>query len=233
MSDKKKKCQACDDTPSSPAWMATFADMMTLLMTFFILIMSFSTMELDKFKMAMGSLKGAFGILGTQTKLVPEQNWYSPYQRNIQANSILDHIKKLRQVIKENEIEKDVDLTYKNGEVMIQIKDQMLFHSGAAQLKPNYLKLLSIISEKLFAQAKEIKVEGHTDNVPISTKKFPSNWELSMARALSVVRYFVKYEHVDPRKLSAAGYGPYKPIVPNNSSENRAKNRRVVLKLKL
>jgi len=234
VSDKKKKQEdEGDGMPTAPGWMATFADMMTLLMTFFILIMSFSTMELDKFKMAMGSLKGALGILGTQKKLRPEQSWFSPYQRNIQTNSVLEHVEKLRETLKENSLEEKVKISVKKGELFIRIKDNMLFNSGEAKLKPNYLKLLSLISKRLFPRAKEIKVEGHTDNVPIHTSQYPSNWELSMARALNVVRYFVKYDHIDPGKLSAAGYGEYKPIVPNNSPENRAKNRRVVIKLKL
>lgn len=233
MSKKKRKESDGDDMPGAPAWMATFSDMMTLLMSFFVMIMSFSTMEVDKFKMAMGSLQGAFGVLGTQKKLLPQQSSFSPYQRNIQANSVLEHMENLREVLKQNELEDKVELEYKDGEVFIQMRNNMLFDVGQARLKPNYLKVLSLMAEKLFYQAKEIKVEGHTDNIPIHTKRFPSNWELSMARALNVVRYFVKYEHIDPKKFSAAGYGEFKPLVPNTTPENRAKNRRVVIKLKL
>ena len=100
MSDEKKKPEEEDDQPSSPAWMATFADMMTLLMCFFILILSFSSMELDKFKMAMGSLQGALGTLGVQKKLLPNQSWFSPNTQNqdqLKQKSVMDHIEKMRE----------------------------------------------------------------------------------------------------------------------------------------
>ncbi len=233
MSDKKRKTDDDDDMPSAPAWMATFSDMMTLLMTFFILIMSFSTMEVDKFKMAMGSLQGALGVLGTQKKLRPEQSWFSPYQYNAQTNSVLQHVERLRALIEASNLEDVVDLKVTKGEVYIEFKDKMFFDVGEAKLKRTYTKLLSVIARTLFPEVKEIRVEGHTDNIPIHTKEFPSNWELSMARALSVVRFFVREEHVNPAMISASGFGEYRPLVPNDTPENRAKNRRVVLKLKL
>ncbi len=233
---KKRNTGDDDDMPTSPAWMATFSDMMTLLMCFFILIMSFSTLELDKFKMAMGSLQGALGVLGTQKKLRPEQSWFSPSATtmySMQQKSVLEHLEKLQSVIKKNELEDQVDAYMADGEVYIEIRDSMLFGGGSADLRPNYLKLLSIISKTVFKDAKSIVVEGHTDNIPIQTAQYPSNWELSMHRALQVVKYFVDKTGIDPAMVSAAGYGEHKPIVPNNSAKNRAINRRVVLKMKL
>lgn len=235
MSDEKKTVVEEDDEPSAPAWMATFSDMMTLLMTFFILIMSFSTMELDKFKMAMGSLKGALGVLGVQKKLSPNQSWFSPNTQNkdqLRQKSILDHIEKMRKMIEKNELEDKVNVTMGEGEIIVELKDNMLFDSGSAVLKPNYFKLLSVISQMLFSEATEIRVEGHTDDIPIRTQKYPSNWELSVDRALSVVRYFVKKEGIPPDMLVVAGLGEFRPIVPNDSPKNRAKNRRVIINVK-
>ncbi|MFQ5649082.1 MAG: flagellar motor protein MotB [bacterium] len=233
MSDKKKKVEDDgDDMPSSPAWMGTFADMMTLLMCFFILIMSFSTMELDKFKMAMGSLKGAFGVIGIQKKLAPDQSWFSP--SNVKQRSVLDHLQKMRKSIENNKLEDKVDVQWSDeGELFVQIKDNMLFSPGKADLRPNYLKLLSIIAKLFFGEAEQIIVEGHTDNVPISTPQYPSNWELSLDRALHVLRYFVNKKMVDPTRISASGFGEHKPLVPNTSTKNRAKNRRVVIRVKI
>lgn len=237
MNDEKKKPQNDeDDMPTAPAWMATFSDMMTLLMCFFILIMSFSTLELDKFKIAMGSLKGALGVLGSQKKLRPEQSWFTPSVQNVftsKEKSVLEHIENLRSVIEDNELGEKVDVFMAGGEVFIEIKDNMLFDPGKAELKQNYLKLLSIIARTVLSEAKQIIVEGHTDNIPIRTAKYPSNWELSMERALNVVRFFVNNERMRPSKLSAAGYGEHKPLVPNTTRENRAMNRRVVIKMKI
>jgi len=235
MSDEKKKPEEEDDAPSSPAWMATFADMMTLLMCFFILILSFSSMELDKFKMAMGSLQGALGTLGVQKKLLPDQSWFSPNTQNtdqIKENSILDHIEKMREQIKKEGLEDKISIEEEGGEVYIQMKDDMMFHSGKAELKPTYFNLLSLIAKTFLADAKQIRVEGHTDNIPIQTKEYQSNWELSIQRALNVVRHFVNHENIHPAKLIIAGYGEHKPIAANDSPSNRAKNRRVLLNVK-
>ena len=234
MSDEKKKQAEEDDEPSSPAWMATFADMMMLLMAFFVLIMSFSTMEVDKFKMAMGSLKGALGTLGVQKELQPSQSWFSPTMNahQVKQKSLLTHIEKLREQIKKKGLEDKISIEEEGGEVYIQMKDDMMFHSGKAELKPTYFNLLSLIAKTFLADAKQIRVEGHTDNLPIQTKEYPSNWELSIQRALNVVRHFVNHENIHPAKLIIAGFGEHKPIAANDSPDNRAKNRRVLLNLK-
>jgi chemotaxis protein MotB len=229
---KRKAAEEESDTPSSPAWMATFADMMTLLMCFFILIMSFSTMEVTKFKLAMGSLRGAFGILGTQKELRPEQSWFSPFQPNPQNMAILDHMDKVQDVISNNQMEDKVDMYLNDGEMVIRIKDRLLFDPGSARLKPDYLRLLKLVKDLLFEDAKEVRVEGHTDPSPVVSDTYPSNWELSMARALSVVRFYIQHENLDPSRISAAGYGENRPIASNDTPENRAKNRRVEIKLK-
>ena len=233
--EEKKQEEEENDAPTSPAWMTTYGDMMTLLMTFFILIMSFSTMEVDKFKMAMGSLKSAMGILGVQKKLSPDQSWFSPQQSNVaqmKNKSILQHLDKLKELVKKKGMEDHVEISMSEGEVFIQIKDHLIFNLGKADLKQDFLKILSLIAKTLVKEATEIKVEGHTDDLPIRTDKYPSNWELSFDRALSVLKYFVREEGIPPNKLAAAGFGEYYPIAPNNSPENRAKNRRVIINVK-
>ena len=233
--EENKQEEAENDEPTSPAWMTTYGDMMTLLMIFFILIMSFSTMEVDKFKMAMGSLKSAMGTLGVQKKLRPDQSWFSPQQSNVDQmknKSILQHLDKLKELVKKKGMEEHVEISMNEGEVFIQIKDHLIFNLGKADLKQDFLKILSLIAKTLVKEATEIKVEGHTDDLPIRTDKYPSNWELSFDRALSVLKYFVREEGIPPNKLAAAGFGEYYPIAPNNSPENRAKNRRVIINVK-
>ena len=144
----------------------------------------------------------------------------------------MDHIEKMREQIEKKGLEDKISIEEEGGEVYIQIKDNMLFDSGKAQLKPTNFNLLSLIAKTLFKDAKQIRVEGHTDNIPIKTKEYQSNWELSIQRALNVVRHFVNHENIHPAKLIIADFGEHKPIAANDSPSNRAKNRRVLLNLK-
>lgn len=146
--------------------------------------------------------------------------------------SILRHLDKLKELVKKKGMEDHVEISMSEGEVFIQIKDHLIFNLGKADLKQDFLKILSLIAKTLVKEATEIKVEGHTDDLPIRTDKYPSNWELSFDRALSVLKYFVREEGIPPNKLAAAGFGEYYPIAPNNSPENRAKNRRVIINVK-
>ena len=96
-----------------------------------------------------------------------------------------------------------------------------------AQIKPNAHELLNTIAEVMTQYNNPLRIEGHTDNVPISTSQFPSNWELSTARSTNVLKYLIKYYNVEPEKMSGTGYGEFRPVVDNTTPENRAKNRRV------
>jgi len=183
----------------------------------------------------MGSLQGALSVVGVQKKLRPDQSWFSPKTpnpRQLKQKSILDHVKKMREQIEEKGLEDKLSIDEAGGEVYIQMKEKMLFDSGKAQLKPTYFDLLSLIATTLFKDAKQIRVEGHTDNLPIKTQDYQSNWELSIDRALNVTRHFVNHGNIHPAKFIIAGFGEHKPISANDSPENRAKNRRVLLNLK-
>ena len=103
----------------------------------------------------------------------------------------------------------------------------MFFDLGKANLKPEAVEILRKVAPTLRSLPNPLRVEGHTDDLPIRTSQFPSNWELSVHRATNVVRYLVEEEGFDPKKLSAAGYSEYRPLVPNNSDANRQINRRV------
>jgi chemotaxis protein MotB len=109
----------------------------------------------------------------------------------------------------------------------LRLGDRLLFDIGKAQLKPQVIPILKKIAELVRNNQKEVYVEGHTDNVPIHTKQFPSNWELSTARAMSVVRYLHVVEGIPGNRLAAVGHGEFRPLVPNDTPAHRAKNRRV------
>ena len=124
-------------------------------------------------------------------------------------------------------LEAEVTLRADRRGVIIEIKDTILFDPGKAELKKNSREILDKITLLIQEFENKIIIEGHTDNVPINTYRFPTNWELSAIRATTVVRYFIEERGVDPERLSVAGYGEYQPIAPNDSPENRSLNRRV------
>ncbi|NOZ84799.1 MAG: OmpA family protein [Deltaproteobacteria bacterium] len=117
------------------------------------------------------------------------------------------------------------------GRMTVSLKDKILFSSGQVKLNPEGKEALAKLAEVLKTlNDKVIQVEGHTDNIPIRSKRFPTNWELSTARALTVVRFLQKHG-VDPSRLSAAGYGPFQPVASNDTPEGRSKNRRIEIVL--
>jgi Flagellar motor protein len=113
---------------------------------------------------------------------------------------------------------------------LLRFQDNILFDSGSADLKPESLEIMSYIAQLLNAEDFEdkfISIEGHTDNVPMNSPRYPSNWELSVGRSSNVVRFLVENNNMDPKRISASGYSEYHPVAPNDNAENRAKNRRV------
>lgn len=251
MAKKVKKCEEC--TPGLPGWLATFADLMSLLLCFFILLLAFSTTEIVKFKRAMGSLKAAFGVLPREVTVIKKREVYIPTLSDSQNKKLRAAVKRMKdkrigadkrkeQQAKEKEKKKEKDSRQKKDQqkkeadqvklqitqkgVAIRISNDMLFQLGSSNLNSNIFELLDLAIDVTKGWPNSIRIEGHTDNIPINTLKYPSNWELSSARALSVLKYFIK-NGISPEKISATGYGEYRPLAPNNTYENRGKNRRV------
>lgn len=222
-----KKCEECK--PGLPLWMGTFADMATLLMTFFILLLSMASMDKRKIKVALGSLQGSLGVLkeGNKTEMTQEdilsrlsfvQNVRSVQRKVTQS---------LKEYVKSAQMSQVVTIAQTKKGVSVRILDKMLFEPGSAELldqaKPLLDKLAAVIEESPF----NIMVEGHTDDIPISTALYPSNWELSTARAVAVVKYFLS-KQVSAQKLSAAGYAENHPVTPNISEASRSKKTDVL-----
>jgi chemotaxis protein MotB len=120
-----------------------------------------------------------------------------------------------------------VELELQERGLIVRFAEQVFFDLGEAALKPEALEVLKTLAGTLKTLPNPLRVEGHTDNWPISTARFPSNWELSVHRATNVVRFLIEEEGFDPNKLSVAGYSEYRPIRPNDTAEDRAMNRRV------
>lgn len=209
---------------SAPGWMTTYGDMMSLLLVFFILIVSFSSVQESEFQKAMGSLQRALGLLKSNVALITPstQSIYIPPRAEVRQviNEILRTMKDIPEL--ENSI------SFESGEdgVRVRISNPLLFDTGKANLKPQILPVLDKIATLLDTAEFEVIIEGHTDNVPIYNEQFHSNWELSAARSVAVVEQFVDFG-INPERFSAVAYGEYKPLKSNLTSDGRSKNRRV------
>ncbi len=210
--------------------MVTYGDMMTLLLCFFILLFSFSTLDVVKFRDVIIELQGALGVLTGGPMVLnlgdipAKQITENPSASSSQLKNIEDT---LEEKVEQEKLEESVDIVMNERGLIIRFTDTLLFDLGKADIKPAAIPILEVIGEELASISNSVQVEGHTDPTPISTPQFPSNWELSTARATAIVHFFIETGNITPSRLSAAGYAYYHPVVPNNTPENRARNRRV------
>ncbi len=226
----EEECPPCEE--GLPGWFATFSDLCTLLLTFFVLLLSFSTMDIIKFKQMMGSMEKAFGY---QTKAAGEFEAKAPtpitVQLSEQENKMLDYMEigdQIKKSVKEENLDKDVEIEINKEGVLMRLKGDVTYPPGKATINKNILPLLGKIAKILKEHPDyHLKVMGHTDNIPIKSTKYDSNWELSAARAVSVIKLLTEKYNIDPKRLEAIGYADTRPLVPNTTPENRAKNRRV------
>ena len=219
-----------DDCPEGlPGWLATFGDLMSLLLTFFVLLLSFSTMEVIKFHKAMGSLRGSLGVFDSKPELSQPIRVLMPMVRGsvAQSQNIRKSAEELEKTLSDEGFEGDITLEGTASGLVIRIRAPVLYDVGLAVLKPTIQNALDKIGAMLILLPNEIVVQGHTDSKPIIKGSYPSNWELSYQRAVNVVRYLITETNIHGRRLSAEGYGEYRPLVPNTTDENRARNRRV------
>ncbi|RDY24539.1 chemotaxis protein MotB [Romboutsia maritimum] len=207
-----------EEEVNTEAWITTYSDTITLLLTFFILL--YSMAEVDKEKMQQVSD-------AMQTQMVGEVNVKGdkPIKEPISDYDAL--VDKVNKSVKSNNLTDVVKVRQEEKGVVLQLDESILFDPGMADLKENSKAVLNSINVLLTDMKNDILVEGHTDNVPMHTEKYGSNWELSTARAVSVIRYFIEGKGLDPAKFTAKGYGEYKPLVENTTPENKAINRRV------
>ncbi len=218
----------------APHWMTTFADMTTLLLTFFVLLLSFAQMDIIKFRRIMGSIREAFGVqrieVGEFFSMSTEPVQIFDYQKrdSIIEMYYADMYEAIKKAVEKEQLDEAVEVLVSNRGVIVRAKEKILFDLGKAELKEEAYPLLDklIGLMKRFPQYK-LAIEGHTDDLPINTPRFPSNWELSSTRATTVLRYFIEKGKISPKRLMAVGYGETRPLVPNTSAANRAKNRRV------
>jgi chemotaxis protein MotB len=214
------------------AWIMTYADMMSLLLTFFVLIVSFSSIQETKFEQAALSLNDAFGVMQKPPSVIEmREDVVKPLTQSSQED-LLYEVQQMEQSLLEMGMDQEVDIQVTDQGIAFRIEAPFLFDSGRANLKPATQSVLNTLAEFINKVPYPLKIEGHTDSIPISNQQFPSNWELSATRSVAVARYF-QNQGVRPQRMEAVGYGEYHPLDTNDTPEGRGKNRRVEIFMKL
>jgi chemotaxis protein MotB len=216
----------------APLWVVTFGDLMSLLMCFFVLLLSFSEMDRQKYKMVSGSMKNAFGIQ-RKTPIFESPKGSKMIAKEFDQAVLLTKIEDvIKPIIEDLEGEYEefkglVQVESTKNQLTIRMMGEATFATGRADLRSEFKPLLRKIGEVLGKTKGEIIIAGHTDNVPLRSGPFGSNLGLSMARAGSVAEFLLSKNNIDPRKLSTMGFGEYRPLTSNDTAEGRRKNRRV------
>ena len=216
----------------APLWVVTFGDLMSLLMCFFVLLLSFSEMDRRKYKMVSGSMAQAFGIQ-REKPVFESPKGQKMIAREFDQAILMTKIEvSIKPIIEEMETENEelkdsVEIEQGEDKVTIRMMGEATFDTGKAELHPAFGPLLKKIGAVLSQSKGEIIIAGHTDNVPLSGGLFGSNLGLSMARAGSVAEYLLRTTAIDPKKLSTMGFGEYRPLASNDTPQGRRKNRRV------
>ncbi len=220
MPKKQKKQEA-----GAPAWMVTFSDMVTLLLTFFVLLLSMANLDKIKFQEAAGSLRSAFGVMGggTNTEIAkPKVVEFAPI-----ADDFVNRLYQ-RMMVDFNrlKIDKRIKLVKDRGAVVLQVEESILFGPGETALGPAAPEALRQVADLIRNLPLHLRIEGHTDSTPASVSGM-SNWDLSMTRAITVLKFFEGEKLVPLDRMSAVGYGDQRPLDTSGTPEGNARNRRV------
>jgi chemotaxis protein MotB len=215
-------------------WLVSYADFITLLFAFFVVMYSISSVNEGKFRTVSDSIKAALNpIVSPANVAVP---FTIGQNKAVTVNPTIDTVKepavrRLREIMRSLKNETQLEIIQlkelSNGDIVLTLPDTVLFRTGEAVLRPEALPFIQAISEVLIDLDRHVRVEGHTDNVPIRTVQFPSNWELSATRAVTVVRTLSEQYGLQGDHLTAVGHADSRPLVDNLTPEHRAKNRRV------
>jgi len=246
--------------PGAPLWMTTYGDLITLLLVFFVFLFSFSTIDAQKWEALLASLHGNVGVLeGGKTvselpkvddaalqdkidqvtqrstrRLQKSDEGYTQADETGEEDEFLRLYRTIEQYLEQHQIQAEIEMTPTHTEILIRFQEYVLFDTGKAHIKPEAADILDTIASVLLAHLNtvdRIRVEGHTDNRPIRTVFYPTNWELSADRAIKVVRFFQERHDIPGNKLAGKGFGEHQPIATNETEEGKAKNRRVDIQI--
>lgn len=235
----RKKHAKPHEEEAGEAWLLPYSDLMTLLLALFIALFAMSQTDASKMQALAQAFTAAFNMGGpsffsgmgptTAINSATTQGQDNANDAYMKENETLREVQeKIEQYVKENNLQDQVSTELSEDGLMIRLKEKALFASGSATLEGQAEQIVPVIASLLAALPERVTISGHTDNVPISTAQFPSNWELSSARAVSLMRGLMGVQpSLNPARFSALGYSEYRPIASNDTDEGRAQNRRV------
>ncbi|MBQ7628691.1 MAG: OmpA family protein [Selenomonadaceae bacterium] len=235
----KKKRGKKHEEEASEAWLLPYSDLMTLLLALFIALFAISQTDQTKLQALAQAFTAAFNIGGPsffegagpnmsmQREVMSSED--AGNDAYIKENQSLENIKEqLDNYIEQNQLQDELSTQMEEEGLMIRIKEKALFPSGSAELVEESQRIGPIVAGLLAAVPERVLISGHTDTDPINTAQFPSNWELSSVRAMTFMKFLLSINaNLNPARFSAIGYGEYRPIAPNDTAENKQKNRRV------
>ncbi|SDH31338.1 chemotaxis protein MotB [Alteribacillus persepolensis] len=221
----------------SPKWMVTFSDIVLLVLVFFVMLFSMSVIDAKKFQAIADSFQdqamfesfSSIAELENQNMDTDSSAGNANTAQEEEEINLDELLQEVQAYLEENDLNEYISATRDDRGVVLVLQEQLLFHTGEADILSEGEPFLNKVGTLLELLPNLVKVEGHTDNRPISTYRYPSNWELSGARASSVIRYLISRHDLEQNRFAATGYGATQPIAPNNSEENMQKNRRVVI----
>ena len=214
------------ETAGMMRWLLTYADMITLMLALFIILFAMSTISRVKVQEFAKLVSAGFDNVWSVNQ---PPNGGTNGEQSFNASANIPAIQReLQRYVEQHKLQNQVQVHLdKRGLVITLLSDKSYYDSGSAELRPETKKIIDDIYHFLKKNNNLIRVEGNTDNVPIHTALYPTNWELSTARAVGVVRYMVEDDGLDPTRVSAAGYGEFRPRKPNDNDADRQQNRRV------
>ncbi|VAX18618.1 Flagellar motor rotation protein MotB [hydrothermal vent metagenome] len=236
---KKKKKEDSGDEVDPEMWMVTFGDLLSLLITFFVLLFSMATLDQQVLEdMFFSSFMGGAGALsfghGSAVKNVQTKQIISKRQQGLREfhEFLLDKSKSDKMLtslsgLAESLLASDVTVKKRGPSFVLAFRSEKMFEPGGVELKPSIKKALEKLGNVLRYSETEVMIEGHTDDIQISTPEYPSNWELSATRAARVMMFFINETEVGEKRLGSVGYGDTRPIVRNINDAYRVRNRRV------
>lgn len=211
---------------TAPFWMATFSDMVTLLLTFFVMLVAMSEVKVEKFKEALSYFQGRTGVMQHESAVPSKDS--APTSVRPESVEMAERYEKLMAYIDANNLSGLVEADLTEDGMHFVINDAAMFRPGQADVIEPSRTLLGLIAGLLTDDVQAVVVEGHTDDRPIRTTRFPSNWELSTARAASVVRLLIDNPSaLPPQRYRSVGMAEHHPVDTNDTSEGRGRNRRV------
>lgn len=209
-------------------WQIVYSGFVLILLCFFIMLTSFTSIEESKVFKFVRSFVQSVSMLPGGVKVDPGKEILPKSPDIVDKKSDLANLTEdMERVIKGLGMENKIGFSYSKEGLVMRLSDLVLFNPGQAKISPKSLPVLNKIATIILKTKNHIRIEGYTDNVPIHTYRFPSNWELSTLRAVNVLRYFTEHLNIPSERFSVVGYGQCHPIAPNDTPSHRAKNRRV------